>query len=111
MTMRPSSSTPPVTGDVCGRPSARWVTSTMECRGRTKSSSASRSTSVLVAIWRGISVLLGLEWSGAGAVEGGDDRLGEPGGIHPVAPAAASHEAVVDLGRGDDPHDVEEPLA
>ena len=44
MTRRPAASTPPVTGDACGRPSARVVISTMWCRGRANSSSPSRST-------------------------------------------------------------------
>src|SRR6476469_6304328 len=108
MTMRPCSSTPPVTCEAWGRPSDRWVMSTIECRGRTKSSSASRSTSVVVAIWRGMSVLLG---SVAGVVEDRDERLGQPGGIHLVGPAAASHEAVVDLRGRHGPDDVDEVLA
>ena len=51
MTIRPSASTPPVTGESCGRPSARVVTRIRWWRVRTKSSSSSRSTRVFVAIW------------------------------------------------------------
>ena len=53
-TIRPSASTPPVTGETWGRPSARVVTSTRWWRLRTKSSSCSRSTRSAVAM-RGIS--------------------------------------------------------
>src|SRR4051812_1460573 len=51
MTMRPSPSTPHVTGDNCGRPSARVVTNMPRWRGRMKSSNASRSTRRAVAIF------------------------------------------------------------
>ena len=47
-----SSLTPQVTGDACGRPSARAVITMAWCRGRMKSSSSSRVTAVLTAIWR-----------------------------------------------------------
>ena len=49
--------------------------------------------------------------SGAGTVEGRDERVGQPRGIHRVGPPAASHEAVVDLGGGHGPDGVGEPLA
>ena len=49
-TIRPSASTPPVTGESWGRPSARVVTRTRWWRVRTKSSSSSRSTRVFVAM-------------------------------------------------------------
>jgi len=52
MTIRPSVSMPPVTGDYCGEPSDLLVISTMLCLGRTKSSNASRSTVVVVAMVR-----------------------------------------------------------
>ena len=50
--MRPCSSTPAVTGLACGLPSRRCVMRTIWCRGRTKSSSWSRSTESLVAMVR-----------------------------------------------------------
>src|SRR3954452_4829004 len=59
MTIRPCSSTPPDTGDSCGRPSARTVASSILCRGRTKSRSCSRSTAVVVAMLRGMAPRLG----------------------------------------------------
>src|SRR4051812_39068157 len=49
--MRPDSSTPPLTGDACGLPSARSVMSSMRWRGRTNSSSSSSPTSVFVAMF------------------------------------------------------------
>src|SRR5690349_19561991 len=52
--MRPTASTPPVTGESCGEPSRRRVTRIMWCRGRAKSSSALRSTGVFVAMDRGM---------------------------------------------------------
>ena len=49
--MCPPSSTPPLTGDACGLPSARSVMSSMRWRGRTNSSSSSSPTSVFVAMF------------------------------------------------------------
>ena len=49
--MWPPSSTPPLTGDACGLPSARSVMSSMRWRGRTNSSSSSSPTSVFVAMF------------------------------------------------------------
>ena len=49
--IRPPVSTPHVTGDACGRPSARVVSTIAWWRGRMKSISSSRLTVVLVAIW------------------------------------------------------------
>ena len=48
--IRPPASTPHVTGDACGRPSARAVITIAWWRSRMKSSSSSRLTAVLVAI-------------------------------------------------------------
>src|SRR5689334_9906563 len=53
MTIRPSGSTPPVTGDACGLPSDRLVIRIIRWRGRTKSSRSSRLTLVFVAMVRG----------------------------------------------------------
>src|SRR3954452_11002592 len=50
MTIRPCESTPPATGEICGRPSRRAVTSSNRWRGRTKSSSSASSTVRLVAM-------------------------------------------------------------
>src|SRR4051812_32563907 len=50
MTIRPCESTPPATGEICGRPSRRAVTSSNRWRGRTKSSSSASSTGRLVAM-------------------------------------------------------------
>src|ERR687890_1750776 len=52
MTSRPSSSTPPVTGETCGLPSLRRGIRTIWGRGRTNSRSPSRSTPVFVAMLR-----------------------------------------------------------
>ena len=49
--MCPPSSTPPLTGEACGLPSARSVMSSMRWRGRTNSSSSSSPTSVFVAMF------------------------------------------------------------
>src|SRR6478735_1058492 len=49
--MCPPASTPPLTGDACGLPSARSVMSSMRWRGRTNSSSSSTPTSVFVAMF------------------------------------------------------------
>lgn len=49
-TIRPASSTPHVSGDPWGRPSARVVSRIARCRGRTKSSNSASSTAVLLAI-------------------------------------------------------------
>src|SRR3954469_21273299 len=48
--MRPSPSTPAVTGESCGVPSARVVDRIIRCRGRRNSSSSFRSTRSAVAI-------------------------------------------------------------
>jgi hypothetical protein len=50
MTIRPWRSTPPDTGEICGRPSRRVVASSSRWRGRAKSRSSANSTVVLVAI-------------------------------------------------------------
>ncbi len=48
-TIRPCPSTPRVSGDACGEPPARAVSSRAPCRGRTKSGNSARSRRVSVA--------------------------------------------------------------
>ena len=77
MTRRPPSSTPPVTGDACGRPSARCVITTIWWRGRTKSSRPSRSTSVFVAMVRGMAGPLWGRGRRAPLLRGREDALAQ----------------------------------
>src|SRR5690349_18647329 len=77
MTSLPCGSTPPVTGDAWGRPSARVVITTMWCRGRANSRSPSRSTVVFVAMLRAM----------PGTLPAASSDLGRAG--HPDPPEGA----------------------
>src|SRR5688572_11860203 len=86
MTMRPSASTPHVFGEDWGRPSLRVVIRMARCRGRRNSSSASRSTGLLVAMVRATrrAFPLGESGSARGTGRGGGvdlDRARIAGGL------------------------------
>src|ERR687888_2323090 len=54
MTIRPSASTPALTGEPCHPPSRRGVSRITRCRGRRNATRPSRSTTVFVAMVRGM---------------------------------------------------------
>jgi hypothetical protein len=58
MTIRPCSSTPQVTGEACGPPSARVVITIAWCLGLMNSSSSSLLTVVFVAMLRAMLMTL-----------------------------------------------------
>src|SRR3954453_9083811 len=102
MTTRPSSSSPQVTGESWGRPFLRVVTSVARWRGRTKSSSSSRSTRSVVAKLRGMAASLPDASTGSapgdrrddadlGALGGGAAEAGEE--AHVVVADVDVHEA------------------
>src|SRR6478735_3911109 len=108
MTRRPLSSTPPLTGEACGLPSARSVISSMWWRGRTNSSSSSSPTSVFVAMVGAMTSRLAsghrlprdphpLDAGGAdlvGGVEGiavEEDEVGDRAGLHHPGVVAVAH--------------------
>src|SRR4029453_4255272 len=59
MTIRPSGSTPEVTGEPCQPPSERGVSRITRCRGRRNSTSSERWTVVFVAMVRAMRRRLG----------------------------------------------------
>src|ERR1700722_18885284 len=72
MTILPCSSTPQVTGEACGPPSARVVITTAWCLGRMNSVSSARVTTVLVAIFLATSVYSSNSRSRGGSADPGD---------------------------------------
>ena len=72
--MRPWGSTPPATGEICGRPSVRVVASSIRCLARTKASISVRSTTVVVAM--SLAMIQG--YGGADARHECSDRVPRP---------------------------------